>query len=358
MRTRALSILAVLAAVLLPSGALAIGQDAPHDGSGTDGQCSNCHDMTANQNGTNFNQTCLACHQGYAAYAWLDSDQAVPGQKGNHHSWTGQGVNPALGTNLPAATETQRRFDAGKLQCTVCHNPHLAAPQNAPAGRRTSPLTIGTPAAQNSGVVGGTATMTLVTAGAVAKGYRVKIQAGGTSFVISHDYALANRTWFNYVGGAWVAGTEGGPGRPFTPGVTVALDDPAVTVVFNGAAVAGNSWDFRVTYPFLRTSLVDDSICYDCHKSRKMTHVRVSGQDASYPANGTNLFSHPVDQALNANGEGYDRAAAAILDANGVAQATGDAIGLNDLVLSAGLVRCTTCHRVHKASSSSVLTAP
>jgi hypothetical protein len=65
--------------------------------------------------------------------------------------------------------------------------------------------------------------------------------------------------------------------------------------------------------------------------------------------------SHPVGQALNANGRGYDRTVP--LDANGAVQGSGsqDGLAANDLRLDAtGLVQCTTCHAVHYAPSNSL----
>jgi hypothetical protein len=350
MRTRWLSILGAAVAVLLPVAASA-GVDAPHDGSGTDGDCNNCHNLVGGT--TSYTSLCQSCHATQAGHGfpWADADQAAPGVGGNQHSWTGASVNPTYGASTPTSAAVTQRLDGGKLQCVVCHNPHFANP--AAADKKTS-IPLGTPQAPKAG---GAARMTLVSAGTAAKGYALKIQAGGTSFVISHDYKLATPSWFNWTGSAWAVGTADGPGRPFTPGVAVATDDPATTVSFTGAA-AGDQWEFRITYPMLRLSAVNDAACYDCHRTRVMKHTRVRGLDGNFPANGANLFSHPVDQALNANGLGLDRLPAEILDANGVPQGTGDAKLTNDLVLQSGLVRCTTCHAVHNADSNSISEDP
>lgn len=359
MRTRWLSILAAAVAVLLPLGAVADVLDAPHDGSGTNGDCNLCHDLVGSNGGTNFTSRCQACHATKAGHGfpWLDTDQAAPGVGGNHHSWSGQAENATYGASLPQSPSAMARLDDGKLQCTVCHNPHSASEALAPNSQNTS-IPVGTAVARTAGT--GSATMTLVTSGSVAKGYRVKIQAGGTSFVISHDYQLASPSWFNWNGSAWVIGTDTGPGRAFTPGTAVALDDPAVTVRFTAGAVAGDYWDFRITYPFMRLAAVDDIACYNCHRSRVMKHTRVGGFDGAYPANGTNLFSHPVEQPLNANGKGLDATPASMLDVNGLPQGTGDAKASNNLVLygASQVVRCTTCHAVHNADSNSISDDP
>ncbi len=210
---------------------------------------------------------------------------------------------------------------------------------------------------ETGGPSAGTARMTLVTPGTSSKAYRVLIQtvtAGGGTFILSHDFGLATPSWFNWSGTAWVVGTSLGAGMPFSNGTPVALDDPAVTVTFTAGAAVGNYWDFYVSYPMLRTTNVSDAFCLSCHASRAMDHVRVAGEDSSYLPNGIRQFSHPVGDALNANGKNYDRAVA--LDANGAVQTTGDGKSSNDLVLdpSTGTVGCTTCHAVHNADSNSL----
>jgi hypothetical protein len=64
------------------------------------------------------------------------------------------------------------------------------------------------------------------------------------------------------------------------------------------------------------------------------------------------VFSHPVGEQLTRT---YDRAPAAMLDSNGLAQATGDGLATNDLTLgSDNTVRCLTCHSPHNADSNSL----
>lgn len=107
-----------------------------------------------------------------------------------------------------------------------------------------------------------------------------------------------------------------------------------------------------------------NQICEDCHYYRLSTYVRVEGDDPSYPPNGTNVFSHPVGQALKENTKGYDRSAP--LDSNGLLEDgtrfTGDKDGnpSNNLVVdSTGKIRCLTCHRIHYSDSNSLtLDAP
>lgn len=101
-----------------------------------------------------------------------------------------------------------------------------------------------------------------------------------------------------------------------------------------------------------------NQMCQDCHAYRAMSYAKARGDDALYPANGTNVFSHPVGEVLNS--QGYDKAAP--LDYNGVAQQTaprykdsaaGETVTSNNLVLDSGSrVRCLSCHRVHYTDSN------
>jgi len=359
MRTRWLEALAAAAVLLSPVLTAAI--DAPHDATFSDGDCNNCHTMydTTASGAMDYDRGCITCHNskpgGPAGFPWLTTDQAQPGVTGSHHSWTGFAENSKLGATVPTAAAMSGKLIDGKLQCEVCHDPHQSAPANLPTAQHTS-----IPVGAGVGQSGGPATaaqMTLVTPGAVAKGYRVQIltaTAGGGSFIISHDFGLPTPSWFNWNGSAWVAGTAAGPGQPFTDGTPVALDDPAVTVSFGPGTVAGAWWDFFVAYPFLRLSAVSDAMCGNCHGARMIDHTRSGGLDSTIRANGTRIFSHPVGDALGANGRGTDLTAATMLDATGVVQATGDGNRTNDLRLDSGVVRCTTCHAVHNADSNSL----
>ena len=101
-----------------------------------------------------------------------------------------------------------------------------------------------------------------------------------------------------------------------------------------------------------------NQMCEDCHYYRAMSYARARGDDAAYPANGTNVFSHPVGETINS--QGYDKAAP--LDYNGVAQQTaprysdnaaGETVTSNNLALDSGSrVRCLSCHRVHYVDSN------
>jgi hypothetical protein len=107
-----------------------------------------------------------------------------------------------------------------------------------------------------------------------------------------------------------------------------------------------------------------NQMCEDCHNYRVQAHTRVEGGDGTYPANGTNVFSHPVAEKLNANAKGYDRTAP--LDVNGAAQSgarfatngAGESNATNNLVLDASspdnMVRCLSCHRLHYTDSNSL----
>ena len=139
------------------------------------------------------------------------------------------------------------------------------------------------------------------------------------------------------------------------PLTDVKMPDPAVSVRFTAGAAPEDYWDFYVSYPFLRTTNVENAFCRQCHLDRFMTAVRARGADASFPVNGVRKFSHPVGEALGSNGFGHDRVGA-ILDASGVVQSSGngDGISSNDLGLDGDVVRCTTCHAVHNADSNSL----
>jgi hypothetical protein len=351
MRTR---ILLIVAAVALGISARpASAADAPHDQTFSDGQCDNCHSLFTTSPGgkQDFTQGCLACHNQPSWYPWASGHQAAPGQGGDQHSWSGFAENESVGARYPINLEVSKRLVDGKLQCAACHNPHKSNPTYAPDERKTT-FPIGA-ATDETGGPGGTGRLTIAAVGTTAKAFRVKIQtsnAGGGTFAISHDFGLATPSWFNWSGSAWVVGTATGPGKPYTNDAVVALDDPAVTVRVSAGAIAGDYWDFAVSYPFLRVGNVEDAFCYMCHDERVMSSSRAHGSDSSYRPNGSRRFSHPVNEALT---KSYDRTAG-ILDANGALQSTGDGIASNDLGLEGGKVRCTTCHAVHSADSNSL----
>jgi hypothetical protein len=362
---RRVSILCAALAALSP--ALAAALDAPHDQTFSDGACANCHSLyvTSGPSGDpDYTLGCLTCHNARPSsrfgFPWQTGDQATPGVSGSHHSWSGYGANPKAGAHAPGSGVLQKQLVDGRLQCSVCHDPHHSASENSPGKQHTS-IAVGTAVNKTGGTAGGTGMMTLVAAGSTAKAYRVQIQtadASGGTFILSHDFGLATPSWFNWVGSAWVAGTATGPGKAFTNGADVALDDPAVTVRFGAGAVAGNTWDFWVSYPFLRAPMTDDAFCISCHDERNQQSARVRGADLAYLPNGVRRFSHPVGEALNSNGLGRDRTPLTMLDATGVAQAAGDGNASNDLVMPGGLVGCTSCHAAHGADSNSLSADP
>jgi hypothetical protein len=206
-------------------------------------------------------------------------------------------------------------------------------------------------------------TMTLAapTAAATTKGYRLQVlRISGSTFElgISHNAQPIDGpvNWLVNNGTTWVAGTSAGTGQKFwATGAPVTLDDgAAVSVTFTGTPVVGQAWEFYVAYAHLRASNVVDALCLDCHSQRNQDHTFVEG-----PGNGSTIFSHPVGQALGANGKGYDRAPTNMLDASGVFQATGDGNATNDLTLVGGTtVSCTTCHSVHNSDSNSLTVDP
>jgi predicted CXXCH cytochrome family protein len=111
------------------------------------------------------------------------------------------------------------------------------------------------------------------------------------------------------------------------------------------------------------TNEIND-LCQDCHYYRAMTYTRADGEDLSYPANGTNVFSHSVGDPLNYRG--YDKAAP--LDFDGGAQQgspryknnsssePSSSVGANktnNIVLDYfRKVRCLSCHRIHYVDSN------
>ena len=348
---RILGTLAVLAVVAAPSLAAA-DLDAPHDMSFATLNCDNCHSLTTTSPSgkADYSLGCLTCHNKPGRlYPWAAGDQAVPGQGGNQHSWSGYADSPAHGAKSPAGIDYVQRLVDGKLQCSVCHDAHRGNAAYAPASRKTT-IPVGTPTPRTGGSGAGTLTLTAV--GTNPKSFRVKVSTAG-GVILSHDYGLSTPSWFNWSGSAWIAGTDNGPGRTYTAGTAFALDDATVTVSLSAGAVAGDYWDFTISYPFARASVVGDQLCLQCHADRVMSSQRARGDDPYIKPNGARLFSHPVGEALGQNGKGYDRTAG-ILDANGALQSVGDGNVNNDLTLQSSTVMCTTCHAVHNADSNSL----
>lgn len=93
------------------------------------------------------------------------------------------------------------------------------------------------------------------------------------------------------------------------------------------------------TSPFLRLDNSADALCLDCHRDRNMASVRTY--------TGSSL-SHPVGAALPVSGTFHNPP----LDVDGNPQPS-DGNTSNDFVLNGGIVRCTSCHGVHKTDSNS-----
>ena len=356
MRIRGLELVAALALVGIASPARAL--DAPHDQTFSTGDCSNCHALfdTTASGAKDSSRGCVTCHQQLANPSlplhWqATGHQGVPGATGNQHSWSGYADSPLRGAQSPPSVTLQNKLVDGKLQCAVCHDIHTSSPSYAPSSKHLSiPL--------NTAVAAGGGSLTLTGTGSVAMGVRVKIDTAST-FVISHDFGLATPSWLYWNGTAWAKATSG-TGRSFLPlGSNVTLDDGVTTIQIAGTPAVGTTWDFYVSFPFLRVSNVSDTFCYTCHAPRVMDHVRASGRDAAYLPDGNRVFSHPVSVSLNANGRGYDRTQANVLDSDGSLQsaAGGDGRPQNDLKFDGTAVRCTTCHAAHSAASNSYTNA-
>ncbi len=369
MRATWFGVLAALA-VLAPAAAGAV--DAPHDGSATNGSCEACHKTHNAVGGTLLNQpdnntACTACHndsgttinQARLGLPWLSEDQAIPGKSGAQHRWDALANAPAWGAQLPTDGEMLKRIKDGRIQCAACHDVHADVKAFDPAALHTS-VAPGVATAPTGGAAGLTMTLTTPAATATTKGYRLQVlRISGATFElgISHNAKTTAGpvNWLIHNNTTWVAGTVAGTGQRFwASGAAITLDDGAsVVVTFTGTAAVGQFWDFYVSYAHLRASNVADAMCLQCHASRNQTYAFVEG-----PGNGVTRFSHPVGQALNANGKGYDRAAANVLDANGATtQTPGDGNATNNLTLVGGTtVSCTTCHNVHNADSNSLTT--
>lgn len=358
--------LTMAAALVAPLCALAV--DSPHDASYTSGSCTECHALHIATGGSGQPtpaSLCMECHTRTGRPAkvnWLSSEQAVAGTPaGKHHNWERSVTNAQSDALPPEHPLMAQRTPGGVLQCATCHDLHKANAANAPNSISSS---IGVNAAANptSGGTGRTLSLSTLPANARAAGYRIKITAGNT-FIVSHDFGkpAAQTTWYAFSGGVWTAGLPGveGIGKPFAVGVAVTVDNlaPAVnpnpiSVTFGGTPVAGDYWDFYVSYPFVRAFNAAGEMCVDCHRDRLQDHYTTRGSPGY--GWGGKAFSHPVYQAPGDNGGGYDRATP--LDANGAVQGTGgaDANRTNDIKLQSGLVTCISCHSPHGADSNSL----
>lgn len=375
MRIARLLALALLA--VAPLGAAAV--DAPHEAPGA--SCVNCHTGHNAPGGAltkvlgNFN-LCQSCHLTSTnfGFAWALGDQAAPGSAGRSHRWDAAATNLGATAPNPASADPVeaamgRRLDAGKLQCSTCHDQHQADVQPVWGTQHVS-IAVGTPVAPSPGTGTGTMTVASPAASATAKAYLVEIVGTGSgttaTFRLSNDngtswFGCTAPTTYTYVPYA---------ANPCRAGSNVPLNDGAnLTVTFAGAAnaiVAGDRWKFYLSYPFLRADNTNARMCLTCHRDRDMRWQDAEGGVANGVAGGvlasvtlgTTVFSHPVGQGLNANAKSYDRTGG-ILDASGILQSSGDGNRTNDLATAAGgAVTCLTCHHPHNADSNSLSVDP
>jgi predicted CXXCH cytochrome family protein len=356
----------LLAALAAAAPALALALDSPHNASNPLGaavDCDSCHIGHSSPGGAltthsgNFN-LCQSCHAGanFGFSGWTSAVEAVPGVSGTSHTWSALVTDG--GTSAPAAgSEMGKRVPGGKLMCSTCHDQHNASGFK---GRQHVSVAIGTALVKTVGDAAATLTLQQPGGDAAPSGFCVRVGPTATQFQLSRDKCAS---WYGWNGSDWQAGVAAG--RAFTPGTPIALDGAAgkVTATFSGTFAVGDRWQpFYLSYPFLRVDSTASAMCLACHPDRNMSHVRARGDDPSYPADGVNVFSHPVGEALDANGGGYDRPTP--LDATGAVQsaasnAADPAKDSNDIELAAGdVVHCLSCHRPHNADSNSLTLDP
>lgn len=363
---------AVLAALALGAARAA---DAPHDTSSAPPiGCTSCHTMhNALGNGltsaTSHANLCGSCHNKRSdvfGLPWVSGDQAVGGVSGRHHRWDGLVDDPAHGAQLPEHADLAATLgrSGGQVSCGTCHDVHKGATSNPSLSHQHVSVALGAPLARTAGTGTGSVAVTAVGAAATARGHALRIVAGGpvgvATFQVSND---DGSTWFgwNATTGAWESANPNG--RPIPPDGVVALKDPAVTVTFGGADAAsfvgGAGGDrfqgFYVSYPSFRAPNANGEMCEDCHRGWVQSSGRARGLDPAYPADGTNVFSHPNGPGVTL-ARGYDRAQP--LEPDGSPQGgAGDGIRTNDLRLNAsGEVRCLTCHSAAHGVDSNGLT--
>jgi predicted CXXCH cytochrome family protein len=368
----------LLAALIL--GLPARAMDPPHDGEPVAGLaspvlCSSCHMMhnalgsalTSDRSQANL---CNSCHAtvktGSFGFPWTSNGQAVPGAGGEHHRWDAPATNTdhdAVPPDPLAYPEMSRRVgvNGGKISCSVCHDQHdgvvtSSSGSDGYAGAGTphlSPVTL-------TGTSSGAVTPSLATgATSPQRSYSLRIVSGGAAgtatFQVSYDAGISYQP-----AGAPFAPTSTSPGA--IPG------DVNVQVAFSGTFTAGAVYSFYVSYPMLRypnqIAGSGSQLCKACHPARFQSALRARGEDLGYPANGTNYFSHPVNEAFGNNAyRSNDRGAgcagalacqSTILDPGGANQGSGTPPSqLIDLDAS-GNVHCMSCHYPHNADSSSL----
>lgn len=320
-------------ALVLLAASAAGAADPPHWYFGID--CSSCHtghnaaggNLTVSAGNVNL---CQSCHNpgGLASRLPVNSsDVAQPGVGGTSHGFDVAATSALFGALPPNHAEMSARVMGGNVVCSTCHDQHASLAATGGRVRVSPPERLTALGSTGSVTTGGTFT------GTAGASYLIEITMADSRFRYSKD-----------AGTTWMAEQNLGAG--------VALDS-GITVTFSGGSFAvGERWRFTAAYPFLRAKLdeganaVGDAYCRDCHRQWVMDHSSVESYNGAYK-------SHPVGQALGANGRGYDRTAP--LDGNGAVQGGGggDGVASSDLRLDAGgLVQCISCHGVHFADSN------
>jgi predicted CXXCH cytochrome family protein len=331
--------------------------DEPHGLSFNTG-CLSCHATHKSAGGSLTNaisneSLCTSCHNlgGSAANFPLERFyKADPVNRlGASHAWNVPPTNANAGAAAPNNAQMSVRANP-TIICSTCHNQHSNAASGVAA--QTAGTQNPAPAVRIAGTGTGTVTYT-ATAIASARGYLLDVvevegAAGTARFRLSNDGGVS---WFGYSAGTWVAYTTG---NAAVTGASVTLNDGTnIVASFAGNYVIGDRIRFYVGYPFLRAPLdsgdnaTGAKFCRDCHRGWAMDYTAVRTYDGT-------MRSHPVGQALNANGGGYDRVTP--LDGNGAVQGGGfdDANPTNDLRLAAdSTVQCLTCHGMHHADGNS-----
>lgn len=376
------------AIALAAAGGAALAMDPPHDGVAVSGittpvGCTSCHvhsgpgtGYTANASQANL---CNSCHAnattGRFGWPWTSTDQAVPGAGGDHHRWDAPAAsadheavvpdpasNPALSTLLQGMA-TRITGNGGNLSCSVCHDEHVG---NVVSSGNGGYVTDGWPSAgtlhlspvTHVGAGSGVVTSSLAVPGSTPpqKSYTIQIVAGGAPGAATFQASYDNGLTFQ-------------PAQPTATSAVALNGDAGVTVAFpSGSFVSGDTYAFYLSYPMLRypnqLSGHGSALCKACHPARFQSNVRARGEDPAYPANGVNLFSHPVDEVFGNNAYGADdwgngcsgvaNCQGRILDAGGANQGAAmpasQVLGLD----AAGAVHCMSCHYPHGADSSSL----
>lgn len=336
----------LLLMVVIPQSGIAA--DPPHNIS-----CSKCH-TTHKASGTALTKAdsnvalCLSCHTtgGEAANkALLNSMQAVPGTSGTSHSWSGLLLNLTLGVSMPNSPGVATKIENVRGGMTTVDSSNANS------------VTYGNANYSANSLVGSILMFFSTTAASSANKYLQVNVTGNNSTTI------------------YWSSSQAMPVNPKSLDRYIVIPADAkltCSMCHSQHFQARASWDplSDTTYSagitnnrhMMRLNNELSQLCEDCHRTRAMSYTRASGSDASYPADGANVFSHPVAELLNS--QGYDYSAP--LDANGSAQTNspsaprryaGDKDGnpTNNQVLDKdGKIRCMSCHRMHYTDSNQI----